>query len=430
MEHMGNDNWPNMSDDDSAKSVVPRVENRIPDFIATAASGYMPLAILGGLVGASLICMLFLKPSPHDYCVRGAAYLNCDPPTVQQLAAMSPSEISYRDRGRAYLRMGEYARAIDDLNEALRRDPADTESLLNRASALQQVGDDDRALADYAASFRRGDRNHDTYLGRGKLFTRQGDYIRAIVDFTHAVDLAPRNSEAYIWRGYNYVRIGDDQAALVDLDKAGALDDHNVDVWRYRAGALYRLRQYAEAGRSVGRGIALVQDPREAPELWYYRALVTAKLSPASAAATSAVRADLATANESSDDDAPLLVMLCVDTTLLGFLDLATSPCDRAAKHPDDKGNALGARGYLKMRLGQWAQAAIDLEGSLGAAPHNANTLYMHAYVKERLGDTLAAQQDYADARNRDGNIDDAMRDLGIAPGTTSLGPVAPRQMP
>ena len=56
---------------------------------------------------------------------------------------------TYNNRGVAYADKGEYDRAIQDYDEALRLDPSQAVAYNNRGNAYIDKGDFDRAIADY-----------------------------------------------------------------------------------------------------------------------------------------------------------------------------------------------------------------------------------------------------------------------------------------
>ncbi len=56
--------------------------------------------------------------------------------------------MTYSNRGVAYYFKGDYARAIESYDEAIRRDPSNARAYGNRGAALKRIGQGDRALTD------------------------------------------------------------------------------------------------------------------------------------------------------------------------------------------------------------------------------------------------------------------------------------------
>ena len=58
--------------------------------------------------------------------------------------------VAFNNRGSAYNDKGEYDRAIQDFDEAVRLDPNNAQPLNNREAVLRDLGQNARAAADFA----------------------------------------------------------------------------------------------------------------------------------------------------------------------------------------------------------------------------------------------------------------------------------------
>ncbi len=90
--------------------------------------------------------------------------------------------IAYNNRGNAYANLGEYRRAIQDYDQALRLDPG------------------------YAVA----------YYNRGLAYSDLGEYRRAIEDYDQALRLDPGLAQAYIGRANAHCELGMNEASLDD----------------------------------------------------------------------------------------------------------------------------------------------------------------------------------------------------------------------
>ena len=106
------------------------------------------------------------------------------------MACGSAAEPSF-DKALAALELGQYERAIEDLNEAIRLDPQ------------------------YA----------NAYGHRGSAYGKLGQYEWAIEDFDEAIRLDPQYAEAYNNRGLAYRNLGQQELADRDFAKAKELED-------------------------------------------------------------------------------------------------------------------------------------------------------------------------------------------------------------
>jgi WD40 repeat protein/regulator of sirC expression with transglutaminase-like and TPR domain len=147
----------------------------------------------------------------------------------QAIRLVPTGALSYAVRGAAYWQKGDLDGAIADANEAIRlasRDAAGRAALAVgyrvRGFAFAGRGDADRAIADFNEALRLAPEDLD-YSGRGFVYYRQGSYERAIADFNDAIRLQPGSITAYAWRGEVYEATGDRAKSAEDYNKALSL---------------------------------------------------------------------------------------------------------------------------------------------------------------------------------------------------------------
>ena len=83
--------------------------------------------------------------------------------------------LAYLNRGVAWRRKGGVARALADLNDAIRLDPANARAYNERGLAWTAKGDVEQAIADYSESLRHDPTNAGAYLNRGNAYDRKGE---------------------------------------------------------------------------------------------------------------------------------------------------------------------------------------------------------------------------------------------------------------
>lgn len=105
---------------------------------------------------------------------------------------------------------GDYENAVRRCRDALDSGDLSKEDFLvvlqNRAAALTGNGDYDRAIQDWDQAIRLSPDNADLYNHRGKAYDSKGDGDRAIQDYDQAVQLAPEDAIYYYNRGVAYGR--------------------------------------------------------------------------------------------------------------------------------------------------------------------------------------------------------------------------------
>ena len=157
---------------------------------------------------------------------RAAAHLDKAREVVERLTRMAPDDAeTYMARGYyRYWGLGEYAGALTDLNEALGRQPGNTDALLGVSYVLRRQGRWDESAAESAKLLKMDPRNSLALIQHGQtcvLLRRYEDADRAL---GMAASLNPRLANAWafqarvhlLWRG--------------DVDKAARLVEEGSAV--------------------------------------------------------------------------------------------------------------------------------------------------------------------------------------------------------
>ena len=105
---------------------------------------------------------------------------------------MPPTRWRYNNRGNAYANRRDFDRAIADLSQAIKFDPAYAQAYDDRGVAFAARGDIDRALADFDAGdqIRRRATASPIY-NRGLAYRDKNDLDRAIKNFDEAIKTQP-----------------------------------------------------------------------------------------------------------------------------------------------------------------------------------------------------------------------------------------------
>jgi tetratricopeptide (TPR) repeat protein len=113
-------------------------------------------------------------------------------PTTAWLTAA----VAYYYRGFAYLRLKDYAKAVADLNEAIRRQANNADYYLARGEAQQAQENYDAALRDFDEFSKRASKDPRGLLARAVIFETTGKPRDALTALESAVTLAPDNDFA------------------------------------------------------------------------------------------------------------------------------------------------------------------------------------------------------------------------------------------
>jgi tetratricopeptide (TPR) repeat protein len=175
-----------------------------------------------------------------------------------QSGALSGSglAVTFNNRGNAYQSKGDYQRAIQDYDEAIRIDPEAALAFNNRGSAFQHMGNYDRAIQDYDQAIRLDGGFALSYNNRGRAHHLKEDYAQAIKDYGEAIDIDPDYPLAFYNRGLARFDQGVYIAAVPDFVRAVQLDPAKP----YRVLALYLAKARGGAGEGgIGAELDLVE---------------------------------------------------------------------------------------------------------------------------------------------------------------------------
>jgi tetratricopeptide (TPR) repeat protein len=161
-------------------------------------------------------------------------------------------------RGAAYIRKREYDRAVQDLDQAIQRDPNYAQAFESRGTAYSLKGQNDRAIEDFSQSIHLDPKSAVSFYDRGGVYNVQGQHDRAIQDFDEAIrlkpDLAPVFFAAtYHERGLAYFGKGEYQRAIQDYDQAIRLYPNLTQAVTDRGAAQRALGQQARAEADIAK---------------------------------------------------------------------------------------------------------------------------------------------------------------------------------
>ncbi len=206
---------------------------------------------------------LYPDRAPVAYYNRGLAYAKVDDlaraiEDYSTAIAIRPGHTkSYYNRGLAYGMQGRYDLALEDYNTAIRIGPKYAKGYTNRGLTYGMQGRYDRALEDYNTAIRVEPEYVKAYINRGVVYGMQGRYDLAIEDLDTAILLGPGNKEAYYNRARVYELTGRYRLAIDDLTATIKIDPAYADAYNNRAVVYLRLGNYGPA----------IEDSKKAVEL-------------------------------------------------------------------------------------------------------------------------------------------------------------------
>lgn len=114
--------------------------------------------------------------------------------------------------------------AIRACSEAIKRDPKDTVSYVNRAFEYVQKGEHAQSIADYSKAIELDANRPDAYQGRAWAYFKTGKPAQGLADADRSLQIKPNDAPALDTRGHIYEALGRREDAIADFRRALALE--------------------------------------------------------------------------------------------------------------------------------------------------------------------------------------------------------------
>ncbi len=272
------------------------------------------------------------------------------------------------------------ARAVAELDEALRLNPRHYWALMQRGICRQELGDPLLAAADFSACTGLWPEGAWAYFNRGYVLGRAGKREQARDDFTAALERDPGFVLAYVNRGLTLLELKEYAAALDDFDRALGLGRDDAFLHAGRGMALEALGRPEEAGAAFDAAFAragALAAPARA-RLWWSYGFAVAPRRPERAAQA------FDTALREDPGQPQALYGRAMLAAERGDLVDANAFADRAVAADPAWVDARRCRAIVAARRGDFARAEADINWCLEREPAAGATLYAAACVSAR----------------------------------------------
>jgi serine/threonine protein kinase/Tfp pilus assembly protein PilF len=303
------------------------------------------------------------------------------------------------NRGVLSLRQGKVHEAVAELEHAVRLKPHQFQAYANLANAYQQDKQLDRAARQLDEAVRLAEKRAEArelerpvlaglYQNRARLHVQRQDLEAALRDFERAIAAAP-SADAHAERGQVLLDLGRERDAVTAFEAALQLRPGFAEVYRGRAEAFRRLKDYREAARSCD--LYLEKGGTPGADVYRTRGLIRASLANYTGAIADYTQA-LALAPDPATYAHRGWTYLATDAPRLALPDF-----EEAIRLRPENGDAHNGRGYARVRLGHVPEAVVDAETALRLGPQDPRLVWNAARIYAQ-----AAGQLDADAAKRD----------------------------
>lgn len=201
------------------------------------------------------------KPEPYVY--RGEVYANIGnyQKAIDDFEAAirisSSSQMAYEGRAKAYTEMGYLEVALKDYDRLLVLNSSDHQIRRLRAQLQERLGAIDAAIKDYDEIITRSTNSPDSspfllaqdYHARARLFIKNGQIDSALQDLNGALALDPEGVGYYVTRGMVFSSMDLSADAIADYTAALAINSANQPALLQRGDEYMKLQQYESAVR-------------------------------------------------------------------------------------------------------------------------------------------------------------------------------------
>ena len=266
----------------------------------------------------------------------------------------------YFDFGIHYQQRGEFKKAIDSYDQAIKINPKYVEAFNNRGSAKGNLGEYRDAIADFNETIEINPKDANTYYNRGITKAILGEHRDAIADFNEAIKINPTYALAFNNRGIAKAALDEHRDAIADYNEAIKINPAYALAFNNRGNARLNLGEHRDAIADFNEAIKI--NPTHA-DMYYNRGNARFNLGE--------YRDAIADFNEV----------------------IKINPKDALA---------FNNRGSTKGVLCEYHDAIADFNEAIKINPKYAITFNNRGKVKLRLGDKEGAMKDFQEAHKID----------------------------
>lgn len=167
---------------------------------------------------------------------------------------------AYTNRGTVKVALGQHNDAIADYDQAIRINPHDAQAYYNRGTAKGLLGRHDDAVADYDQAIRINPHDAQTYTNRGTIKAALGRHDDAIADYDQAIHINPQIAEIYYNRANAKDVLGRHEEAIADYKEAVRINPQYAEAYCNKGIAHIAIAEYQKARADVQRALKLATE--------------------------------------------------------------------------------------------------------------------------------------------------------------------------
>ncbi|MFZ5906789.1 MAG: tetratricopeptide repeat protein [Nitrospirota bacterium] len=172
-----------------------------------------------------------------------------------------------------FIQQGNYHEALGFLERALDADPRNARAWYARGIALGRIDQHEEALTAFGNTLELNQHSARAWHSTGVVLARLGRHEEALKSYENALELEPDLADAWYNKGVTLIQLGLHEKALKAYENAIRMMPGSADAWYNKGIALGRLGRYEEALRAYEKTLDLRPDFADA---WYTKACLYA----------------------------------------------------------------------------------------------------------------------------------------------------------
>lgn len=149
--------------------------------------------------------------------------------------------------GEIFMEKGEYYKAIDCFNKALKEKPNYLNAIFNRGICYMELEEYGKAIADFDDSYKAAPFDVQPLYYRGLCKSWSEDYEGAIQDYTETLQLYSNHTEAHIDRAFAFYQLNKFEDAITDINTRIKINPKDTYALILRGNANYGLNEFESA---------------------------------------------------------------------------------------------------------------------------------------------------------------------------------------
>jgi tetratricopeptide (TPR) repeat protein/transglutaminase-like putative cysteine protease len=321
--------------------------------------------------------------------------------------ASNPKDVyARRSRALTYLWLGKRDEALADLNQAVRLEPLSLNLYWMRALILKQQGRNDEAWKQARLAIAVAPTGYQPYFLAGTIYMVLGQQAKATAAFDRAEKIAPTSS-SYLERAG--LRLWTDLAGRrADIESALKLNPRSATALAMLAEVQLTAGQYSEAVESLTNAMRAT---REEPAVLTLRGIAYQK-----GGQTALANEDFANALKQAHVPNDMNNICWELATHQVSLDSALGDCNEAVAKQPRATAFLDSRGFVRLRLAQYAKAIADYDAALRIDPLMPTALYGRGICELRAGNAGQGRADIREAEVVSYQVADQFAHYGVSP--------------